>query len=113
MNNSIINELKSHVIDLINDGHINADNLEDAHHVAFNEDYYIIGYYNADQWLERHQVSAWDAIAYVVEQELNLFGESDLKTIDINSETIVNKLVFFAGYDLDIEDLHNEIKGGK
>lgn len=27
------------------------ENIDDIHHYAFNEDYYIIGYYKAEQWL--------------------------------------------------------------
>lgn len=105
MNNSIMQELNQHVEDLIADGVINTDNIEDAHHIAFNQDYYIIGYYQAKQWLDSHGVDAWEAIAYVVEQHMQHFGEVYLKPEDINEEHIVNLLVFFAGYDIDIESM--------
>lgn len=105
MNNSILAELKDHVLDCINDGRILEDNLDDAHHVAFNEDYYIIGYYQADQWLKKHDVNAWEAIAYVIEQEKQHFGMSTITHDQINSESIVNLLVFFAGYEIDINEI--------
>jgi len=60
MNNSIEIELKSHVANLIADGALDADNVDDWHFHAFNEDYYLIGYYNCEQWLKQHDVSALD-----------------------------------------------------
>ena len=38
--------------------HINDYNKEDRNHFTmFNEDYYIIGYYNAEQWLKKHDLN--------------------------------------------------------
>ena len=105
MNNSIMQELKQHAADLVTCGTINSDNIEDAHHIAFNQDYYIIGYYQAKQWLDSHGVDAWQAIAYVIEQEMLHFGEVNIKPEDINEESVVNLLVFFAGYEIDFEEL--------
>ena len=105
MNNSIMQELNQHVEDLIADDVINSDNIEEAHHIAFNQDYYIIGYYQAKQWLDSHGVDAWEAISYVVVQELQHFGEVSIKPENINEEYIVNSLVFFAGYEIDIEEM--------
>jgi hypothetical protein len=102
---SVFNELESHVKDLIADGRINQDNIDEAHTIAFNEDYYIIGYHQADEWLKKHDVTPWEAIAYVIEGEHNHFGESYLKTDDINSENIVNQFVYLAALNLDFEDL--------
>lgn len=112
MNRSIISELENHIIDLIEEGRINDENLDDAHHIAFNEDYYIIGYYEADQWLKSHNVTPWQAMQYVVEQENFHFGESQSMGEDVNSESIVNLLVFFSGYDIDIERIYDSVKEG-
>ena len=101
-------ELKQHVTDLVACGTINSDNIEDAHHIAFNQDYYIIGYHQARQWLKSHGVDAWDAIAYVIEQEIIHYGEINIKPEDSNEETMVNLLVCFAGYDIDFEELLTE-----
>lgn len=110
MKQSIIAELTAHAQDLIESGHINQDNIDDAHHIAFNEDYYIIGYYQADEWLKKHGISPWQAISYVIEQEQDHFGESHLNASEINSENVVNQLVFFAGYQVDFEELLSEVE---
>ena len=110
MNNSIMQELKRHVIDLISEGRINDENLDDAHHIAFNEDYYIIGYYEADQWLKKHDVTPWEAIEYWIEQETFHFGQPQDMTKNINAESVINLIVFFAGLELDIESIYNTIK---
>ena len=100
MNNSIKQELLAHLIETVENSDDSNTNFEDLHHEAFNEDYYIIGYYQASQWLKSHDVDAFEAIAYVIEQELNYLGESNLSPADINSEKIVNLLVYFAGFDV-------------
>ena len=108
MNKSIKEELTAHVRDLIQDGVITEDNLDDAHYHAFNEDYYIIGYYNAEQWLKKHDLSASEAIGFIVDQEILMFGESRLKPEDIDSERIVNLYVYFASGFIDIYSIFEE-----
>jgi len=75
MNNSIELELKEHVQNLIDDGVLTEENQDDWHFQAFNEDYYIFGYYNAEQWLKGHSVSAFEAIETIKEYEQDNFGE--------------------------------------
>ena len=48
MKQSIIKELEQHVIDLIHDGAITKEE-DDAHNIAFNYDYYISGYNEANK----------------------------------------------------------------
>ena len=61
---SIENELKQHVLDHASeDGALNNDNRDEWHHIAFNESYYIIGQYQAKEWLKNHDVCAFDAIS--------------------------------------------------
>jgi hypothetical protein len=101
MKQSILTELKQHLIETVKDIYSDDDtDFSELHHKAFNEDYYIIGYYQANAWLKQHDVDAFDAIAYVMEQEQQHFGESNLKSSDINSERIVNLLVYFAGEEV-------------
>jgi len=95
---SIESELKSHLTDLVENGDINEDNFEDAHHLAFNEDHYIIGYHKAEKWLESHSVSAFKAIAACVEYERDNFGKVS-KDYD-NAETVVNMLAYVLGNDV-------------
>lgn len=98
MKQSIKTELKHHIQDLVNDGVLTQDNMEDWHFHAFNEDYYIIGYYQAEQWLKKHNMSAFEAIGICQEYEKEVFGEST-KVYD-NAETTVNMLVCIYGEEL-------------
>jgi len=119
MNTSIKQELAQHIIDLLNDGVITDDNLEDTHFHAFNADYYIIGYFQAEQWLEEHDISAYEAIQEVVDYENGNFGEVN---IDINAESVVNTYVYVQGEKLlsvlnyetveELKDELTEIVGG-
>lgn len=95
---SIKAELRAHIQDLIEDGTLNEDNADDWHHVAFNEDYYLIGYYNCEQWLKKHDVSAFEVIDEIVEYEKFNFGEVNTK-LD-NAESVVNMYVYIAGEQL-------------
>lgn len=105
MKQSIIEELTAYVAELVADGVINDDNREDAHFHAFNEDYYIVGYWNAEKWLEKHDVSAWEAIQYVVEKELELFGENTLDVDDMNAERVVNLIAYHVGEEIDFDSI--------
>lgn len=112
-------ELIQHVINTIKDQELT--DFEELHFHAFNEDYYIIGYYQADQWLKSHDISPWEAIEKVIEWERDALGEVTLAPEDINSEKIVSMYVYVVGeellaeFDLDqspedlIEDLENEL----
>lgn len=109
MNHSIETELKAHIIDRINDGVITDDNHDDWHFHLFNEDYYIIGYYQASQWLKRHDLGEFEAAGICQQYEKDNFGES--KVYD-NAEMTVNMLAYIYGEELlseidadDIEEL--------
>jgi hypothetical protein len=97
MKTTIKKELAAHVLDRINDGIIDNGNREEWHFYAFNEDYYIIGYYQASEWLKRHDMDAFEAIETVQEYEKDNFGETSTK---INSEAIVNMLAYIYGEEL-------------
>ena len=95
--NKLDKELASHILDCINDGVVTDDNMDDLHFHCFNEDYYIIGYYNAEQWIKKHFDNVFEAIEIVKEYELGNFGEMDT---DINSESIANMLAYIKGEEL-------------
>lgn len=105
MKTSIKQELQSHIIDKINDGILTNDNKDDWHFHAFNEDYYIIGYYEASEWLKKHNLDAFEAIGICQEYEKEHFGEI-LKIYD-NAETTVNMLTYIYGeeiiYSMDVD----------
>ena len=65
MENTIKIELAAHILDKINDGILDDTNKDDWHYYAFNEDYYIIGYYNANEWLKKHNIDPFEAIETV------------------------------------------------
>ena len=95
---SIEGELKSHILDKISDGVIDNDNKDDWHHLCFNQDYYIIGTYQAKQWLKEHELDAFEAIGEVIEYEKDQFGETHT---DISSaENVVNMLVYIYGEEV-------------
>lgn len=98
MKHSVEQELKQHIIDKINDGVLTDDNVDDWHQHAFNDDYYIIGYYNAEQWLKQHDISAFEAIGICQDYERDHFGECH-KTYD-DAETTVNMLTYVWGDEL-------------
>jgi hypothetical protein len=97
MTNTLNSELASHILDRINDGVITDDNMDDLHFHCFNEDYYIIGYYNAEQWIKDYFDSTFEAINIVKEYEVDTFGEMNT---DINSESIANMLAYIKGEEL-------------
>ena len=111
MNNSIKAELKAHILGMVNDEVLTDDNREDWHFHAFNEDYYIIGYYQASEWLELHGVDAFEAINTVVEYEQDNFGERSTR-VD-NAESVVNMYVYILGEELLSEIDADTIKGLK
>jgi hypothetical protein len=99
---SIKTELANYILDAINDDVINNQNRDDWHNDLFNMDYYIIGYYDAGQWLIKHNLAIFGAIGVCQEYEKNTFGEQ-LKVYN-NAETTVNMLVYIYG-----EELLNEL----
>lgn len=110
MKNSVKTELAAHVLDRINDGVIDNNNRDDWHFHCFNEDYYIIGYYEASQWLKRHNIDAFEAVGICQDYEKDNFGEMT-GSYD-NSEKTVNMLAYIYGEELlsdidadDIEEL--------
>ncbi len=115
MKTTIKEELTSYVLELINDKVLTDDNRDDWHYLAFNEDYYIIGYYQASEWLKKHSIDSFEAVGICQEYELEQFGEMG-KPYD-NSEKTVNMLAYIYGEELlseidanSIEELKDELQ---
>lgn len=72
---------------------------QDLHSEIFNTDYYIIGYYEAEQALIEYGV--FDAIEKIVEFEKANFGE--IYTDLTSSESVANILWYILGEELMIE----------
>ena len=68
--------------------------VSDLHNEVFNTSYYIIGYYQAKQWMG---ADAFDMIGDVQEYEKDNFGEvhTDLSC----PESIVNMWVYIQGWE--------------
>lgn len=69
----------------------------DLHHKVYNEDYFIIGYYQAEQWLidDNGNNQTFEVLGYVMEQEQENFGE--IQTVFDNAETLVNHYAYWLG----------------
>ena len=81
---------------------------DDLHSKVFNEDHYIIGYYNAEQWLinEHGTNYTFEVLSYVQEQEREQLGE--VETTFDNAETLVNHYAYWLGYEV-IAEIQEEL----
>jgi len=98
MKNSIKKELEEHIVDLISDGVLTNDNKEEHHFHAFNEDYYIIGYHQASEWLKKHGIGELEAAAICTQYEIDNFGAVGEPYED--SERVANMLAYIYGEQL-------------
>ena len=112
---SIKEELASHILSMIEDEVISDDNKDEWHFHCFNEDYYIIGYHQASEWLNKHDIDPFVAIAICQDYEKDNFGETSIYD---NSETTVNMLAYIFGEELlclisanTIDELRKELEG--
>ena len=96
--NTLYSELADDLIDMLVEAFPEDDtDFSELHHMTFNSDYYIIGYYQASEWLKKHDICAFEAIQTVVDWEKENCGEV---TTGINSEAIVNMYVYIKGEEL-------------
>ena len=97
MKYSVELELRDYLLELINDGTLTDDNVDDWHFYAFNEDYYTVYHYKALQWLKKHNIDTFRAIHTVKEYQVDNFGEF---TTEIEPTSIVNMLVYIYGEEI-------------
>ena len=71
--------------------------LNELHSKLFNEDYFIIGYYQANCFIKDNFDNAFNIISIVKDYEVDNFGEFNT---DINSESIVNMFAYIVGEEL-------------
>tara|TARA_R100001163_G_C5030374_1_gene170762 strand:+ start:464 stop:802 length:339 start_codon:yes stop_codon:yes gene_type:complete len=71
--------------------------LNDLHHELFNQNYYLIGYYNCEQWLKDHNINIFDGINFCQDWETENFGECKQYT---NAEQLVNMIVYIIGEEI-------------
>lgn len=108
-NNSVKEELKEHIFEYLTDLEKQGEkprNLQDLHFECFNTDYYIIGYFNAERWLKKHNISIFEGIEFCKDYEIEQFGEA-YKSYN-NAEELVNMITYILGeeiiYNLDSVD---------
>lgn len=95
-------ELISCIIDAINDGRLNDKPVNEIHNEVFNTDYFIIGRYDAEQWLINNG-GIFNAIETIKQYEQDMFGE--VNTDFSEAERVCNMYVYILG-----EEVISEIK---
>lgn len=92
-----LQEIAEETISKLNDGIGTGAYGCDLHHFLFNQDYYIIGRYQAEQWLIKN-TGVFNGISIVQEYEKDNFGEiyTDLS----EAEKVCNMLVYIAGEEI-------------
>jgi len=68
------------------------ENLDDLHYHAFNTDYYIIGNYQATEWLGNQ---VFNIIDFIKDYEMDNFGE--ISTDFSSPESVVNMYTYIIG----------------
>ena len=99
-------EIKEYFDDFINDQDVEwiEENKDDIHYHAFNTDYYIIGTYQAKQWLGD---MAFDVINFIKDYEQDNFGKVHTDLSD--PEKVVNMYVYIVGEEI-VADYLNELE---
>lgn len=97
MENKTKLELVNTIIDALNDGRLNNMPVSEIHHEVFNTDYFIIGYYQAEQWLIKNG-GVFAAIETIQDYEKDNFGE--VSTDLSNAEKVCNMLVYILGEEI-------------
>lgn len=99
-------EIKEYFDDFINDQNAEwiEDNKDDLHHHAFNTDYYIIGTYQAKQWLGD---MAFNVINFIKDYEQDNFGKVHTDLSD--PEKVVNMYAYIIGEEI-VADYLNELE---
>lgn len=98
MKTSIKEELISYINERVEEiKQYNGSELEELHYHLFNEDYYIIGNWQAQEWLDKHGILVFEALETIREYEQFHFGECKSYT---NAEETVNMLVYIYGEEL-------------
>lgn len=95
-------ELISTIIDAINDNRLEDKPVNELHNEVFNTDYFIIGRYEAEQWLINNG-GIFNAIETIKEYEQDNFGVigTDLS----EPEKVCNMYVYILG-----EEIINELE---
>jgi len=94
-NSSVYVEIISHIIDRLSD--FEGTEIDDLHSNIFNTDLYLVYYSACNEWLKDHNICVFHAIEFVQEYEKENFDDTFTA---INSESIVNMLVYIIGQEI-------------
>lgn len=94
---NLLEDVKGRLIDALSGGYLVGKEVSEIHNEVFNMDYFVIGYYQAEQYLIQHE-GVFSAIGEVQEYENDNFGEvvTDLSS----SEHVCNMLAYIKGEEL-------------
>jgi len=89
-------DVKDYIIDQLESDVGLDQHISDLHHYLLNEDYFIIGYYRAEQWLKKDSI--FNAIEKIKDYEQSNFGE--VSTDLSSSENVANMLAYILGEEI-------------
>ena len=89
-------DVKDYIIDQLSSDVGLDQHITDLHHYLLNENYFIIGYYKAEQWLKKDSI--FNAIDKIKEYEQDNFGE--VSTDLSSSESVANMLAYILGEEI-------------
>ena len=89
-------DVKEYIIQQLNDDVGLDQYIGDLHHYLLNEDYFIIGSWRAEQWLNKDSI--FNAIETIKDYEQSNFGQV---STDLNSsENVANMLAYILGEEI-------------
>ena len=94
--NELKEDVKEYIIQQLNDDVGLDQHICDLHHYLLNEDYFIIGYYKAEEWLKKDSI--FNAIETIKDYEQSNFGE--VSTDLSSSENVANMLAYILGEEI-------------
>jgi len=104
LNNTTKLELINFTIDRLNDLFDSNVYGCDLHNEIFNTDYYIIGSFKAEQFLQNSGIGIFGAIDVIKDYEENMFGE--VSTDLSNAERVCNMFVYIIGEEILSQSQH-------
>ena len=86
-------EIKNYIKANLDDYDLTCEiDIEEIHHDLFNNDYFIIGYYHCEKWLNNN---VFECIEVIKEYEEEMLGE--VQTDFSNSEHVCNMYAYIVG----------------
>ena len=98
--NELKEDVKEYIIQQLNDNVGIDQHICDLHHYLLNQNYFIIGYYKAEQWLRKDSI--FNAIETIKDYEQSNFGK--VSTDLSSSESVANMLAYILGEEILFEN---------